>query len=103
MAEENKPKPDDKQKDNLIEELRAEWQAEFAKLKGESETLIKAQQEEIAKLVKSNQELQSALVRSAVNPPEPKKEEKTPEELYREEVEALSKKALENIKARLTE
>ena len=103
MADEGKqPKPDDK-KDTLIEELRTEWQAEFSKLKSESETLIKAQQEEIAQLVKSNQELQSALVRSAVNPPEPKKEEKTPEELYREEVEALSKKALENINPRLTE
>jgi hypothetical protein len=89
---------------DLVSQLRDEMQAQFAQLKSETDALIAAQKEQIAALEKDKASLQAALVRSATSPPEKAPEpEKTEEEIYREQVDALAEKGLAKMKQILTE
>lgn len=80
--------------------LRDEMNAQFAELKSSFEATLKEKEELISQLKEQNTGLQRALVRSAVMDPPKVEEPKTEEDLYREEVERLSKRTLEIMKAR---
>ena len=89
------PKPDEKKKSD-VEQLRDEFTAQFATLKNSFETELTALKTENSALKADNDELKRALVRSAINPAPVKTEvEKTPEELYKEKVDACAKRTLE--------
>lgn len=87
----------------LLAQLRQEMQQQFAAFKTETETLLEAQKAQIAQLEADKASLQAALVKSATSPPPAKEPEKSEEDLYREQIEALSQKGLEMMKRRLTE
>lgn len=91
------PSADPKQKSE-VERLRDEFAEQFGTLKTSFEGQVAELTKQNEDLKKHNQELERALLRSAVtekqSTPEPPKE-KTPEELYKEQVDVLSKKTLE--------
>ena len=91
------PSADPKEKSE-VERLRDEFAEQFGTLKTSFEGQVAELTKQNEDLKKHNQELERALLRSAVTEkpptPEPPKE-KTPEELYKEQVDALSKKTLE--------
>lgn len=92
------PKKDENKKSD-VEQLRDEFTAQFATLKTSFEDELKKVKDENTALKQNNEELKRALVASAVNPaPTPAEKEKTPEELYKEKIDALSKKTLELMK-----
>lgn len=80
--------------------LRDEMNAQFAELKASFEASLQEKEELISQLKEQNTGLQRALVRSAVMDPPKVEEPKTEEDLYNEEVERLSKRTLEIMKAR---
>lgn len=80
--------------------LRDEMNAQFAELKASFEATLKEKEELITQLKEQNTGLQRALVRSAVMDPPKVETPKTEEELYNEEVERLTKRTLDIMKAR---
>lgn len=95
----DEPPKKDENKNSDVEQLRDEFTAQFATLKTSFEDELKKVKDENTALKQNNEELKRALVASAVNPaPAPAEKEKTPEELYKEKIDALSKKTLELMK-----
>jgi len=89
---------------DIIAKIRDEMNAQFTEMKKAFESQVAELTAANAKLQEDNKGLQAALVRSAVaDPPAPAPKEKTPEELYKEQVDAIAKKTLENIKRSYTE
>lgn len=79
---------------SAIEQLRNEMNEQYNALKESFESSLKEKDDELVKLREENKDLHRALTRSAFSDrPEPPKE-KTPEEIYQEKVDALSKKTL---------
>jgi len=98
------PSADPKQKSE-VERLRDEFAEQFGTLKSSFEGQVAELTKQNEDLKKHNQDLERALLRSAVTEKQPNPEppkEKTPEELYQEEVQALSKKTLEIMKQEYT-
>lgn len=83
-----------------IEKLRDEFTEQFATLKTSYEKTAAEQKETIEKLTKENQDLQRALIRSVTIDPQPASREPTAEELYKKQIDELSKKSLEILKNR---
>lgn len=94
----------DEPETNSIEDpvvtLRDEMNAQFAELKSSFEATLKEKDELISQLKEQNTGLQRALVRSAVMDPPKVEEPKTEEQLYDENIERLTKRTLEIMKAR---
>lgn len=89
---------------DLIAQIRDEMNAQFQEMKKAFESQVAELTAQNQKLQEDNKGLQAALVRSAVaDPPAPAPKEKTPEELYQEQVDAIAQKTLENIKRSYTE
>lgn len=80
-------------KPNPIEELRNEFQAQFAALKESTEASIKEKDEKILALEAENKDLHTALLKSAFTVPTPKKPEPTEEELYEKQIQTLYEKS----------
>ena len=92
------PQPEPKKEKSDVEQLRDEFTAQFATLKSSFETELSSLKTENAQLKETNDELKRALVRSAITPaPAPAEPEKTPEQLYKEKIDELSKKTLERM------
>lgn len=85
MTEEEQP--------NQIEQLRDEFQAQFAALKESTEASIKERDEKILALEAENKDLHTALLKSAFTVPAPKEPEPTEEELYAKQVQTLFEKS----------
>lgn len=77
-----------------IETLRAEMNAQYAALKESFESALAEKDQLLSKLTEENKELHRAVVRSAFTAPVQPITEKTPEQLYQEQISALSKKTL---------
>ena len=86
MSEEQAPNP--------LEELRNEFQQQFDALKQSFEQSAKEKDESIASLTERLKQANAALLKSAFTerPSEPPKE-KSPEELYQEEIQTLYEKS----------
>lgn len=78
---------------NPIEELRNEFQAQFAALKESTEASIKEKDERILALEAENKDLHTALLKSAFTVPAPKPQEPTEEELYAKQIQTLYEKS----------
>lgn len=90
----NPPAPEKPKSD--VEQLRDEFTAQFATLKSSFETELSSLKTENAQLKETNDELKRALVRSAITPaPAPAEPPKTEEQLYKEQIDACSKRTLE--------
>lgn len=77
-----------------IEQLRNEFQEQFAALKASFEESNKEKDEKILQLEGENKDLHKALLQSAfTTPPAPKEPEKTEEQLYAENIENLFQKS----------
>lgn len=85
MTEEEQP--------NQIEQLRDEFQAQFAALKESTEASIKERDEKILALEAENKDLHTALLKSAFTVPAPKEPEPTEEELYAKQIQTLFEKS----------
>ena len=93
--ETTEPKTDEKPKSD-VEKLRDEFTAQFNTLKQSFESELNTLKTENSQLKENNDELKRALVRSAINPAPAKTDEpKTPEQLYKEQVDACAKRTLE--------
>jgi hypothetical protein len=80
-------------KPNQIEELRNEFQAQFAALKESTEASIKEKDEKILALEAENKDLHTALLKSAFTIQVPKEPEPTEEELYAKQIQTLYEKS----------
>lgn len=82
-----------------VEKLRDEFAEQFATMKAAFENEIAELKKTNQAITAHNQELERALIRSAVNdaPPSEKPKEKTEAELYDEKIQALAKKAIERL------
>ena len=90
------PQPEPKKEKSDVEQLRDEFTAQFATLKQSFETELNTLKTENNQLKETNDELKRALVRSAITPaPAPAEPEKTEEQLYKERIDACSKRTLE--------
>lgn len=78
---------------NPIEELRNEFQAQFAALKESTEASIKEKDERILALEAENKDLHTALLKSAFTIQAPKEPEPTEEELYQKQIQTLYEKS----------
>lgn len=77
-----------------IEQLRNEFQEQFAALKASFEESNKEKDEKILQLESENKDLHKALLQSAfTTPPVPKEPEKTEEELYADRIQNLFEKS----------
>ena len=84
-----------------IERLRDEFTEQFSAMKTSFQGQVDELSAQNEALKKHNQELERALLRSAVSPePAPPSPEKTEEEKYKEEVELRSKRTLELMQQR---
>ena len=84
---------EEQEKPNQIEELRNEFQAQFAALKESTEASIKEKDEKILQLEAENKDLHTALLKSAFTVPTPKEPEPTEEERYKAEIQTLYEKS----------
>ena len=86
MPEDAEPSP--------IEQLRNEFQEQFAALKASFEQSNQEKDEKILQLEGENKDLHKALLQSAfTTPPAPQEPEKTEEELYNERIQNLFEKS----------
>lgn len=82
-----------------VEALRLEFKTELDAMKDAFAAETKERDDRIADLTKMNEDLRRELVRNTVLSPQPEPiPEKSPEDLYREEVERDAKKAIDLIK-----
>jgi len=85
-----------------IEKLRDEFSEQFSTLKNSYEKTAAEQADTIASLKKENEDLRRALIRNVTIDPSPQPVEKTPEQIEREKIQALSAKSLEILKRNIT-
>lgn len=79
---------------NPYEQLKSEMQAQYNELRSAFEAATKEKDELIAQLQQSNQDLQRALLRSAFTEgPSQPAPEKTPEQVYEENIKTLFEKS----------
>ncbi len=89
------PQSEPKKEKSDVEQLRDEFSAQFATLKQSFETELNNLKTENDQLKQTNDELKRALVRSAITPaPAHAEPEKSEEELYHDQIDALAKKTL---------
>lgn len=94
LSEPSAPAPEDP-----IVALRNEFAEQFTALKTSYEEVTRQQTELINQLKEENDSLHRALIRSAVTPqPAP---EKTPEQLYEDRIQQISRKALDMMAQRM--
>ena len=89
---------DETQEISPIEQLRNEFQEQFSALKTSFEESTREKDEHIAQLKSHNQELERALIRSAVH--EAPAPSKTEEQIYSEKITSLANKTLNMMKSR---
>ena len=85
---------------DTIGELKVMFEQQFAELKKQNEETVAQLNATIEQLRKDNSSLQAAVVRSATMEPPAKAPEKSPEEIYADEVKRLRDKALETFNQR---
>ena len=95
MTEDEQPVATD-----TIESLKDLFTQQVAELKQQNEETVTKLNETIDQLRKDNASLQAALVRSASMDPPKAEPVKSPEEVYREQIDQLKGKALEMFKTR---
>lgn len=89
---------DETQEISPIEQLRNEFQEQFTTLKESFEASNKEKDELIEQLKSHNQELERALIRSAVH--EAPAPQKTSDQIYSEKISALADKTLNYMRSR---
>jgi len=85
---------------DTIEGLKDLFTQQIADMKQQNEETVSKLNETIEQLRKDNASLQAALVRSASMDPPKAVPEKSPEEIYQEQIDQLKGKALEMFKQR---
>ena len=85
---------------DTISELKAMFEQQFAEMKKQNEETVSKLNETIDQLKKDNSALQAAVVRSASMDPPKAEPVKSPEEIYREQIDQLKGKAFDTFKTR---
>lgn len=85
---------------DTISELKTMFEQQFAEMRKQNEETVSKLNETIDQLKKDNSALQAAVVRSATMEPPKAEPVKSPEEIYREQIDQLKGKAFETFKIR---
>lgn len=84
-----------------IEKLKADFRKEMDDWKASLSKELEAKDEQIKKLTEANDGLRASLVRNATTQPVEPVKEKTPEEIYKEQVDYYAEKTLNKMKQEL--
>lgn len=79
---------------NPFDAIKQELQEQMATMKESFEQSLNEKDDQIKQLLEQNQQLQRALVRSAMTDPVPAPQPKSEEDIYKEQIQALAGKTL---------